>query len=103
MVSKILRGLTFHYNAFVDQYYYLQDANNKADVSVRDITSRLLTFKLKLQERAEQKAAANKDKDKDNKGKGKGKVDKGDKGDKDQFPKDGKKPRPKCTYKPYSK
>ena len=106
MVSKILRGLTFRYNTFVDQYYYLQDANDKGDISVRDITSRLLTFESKLQERAEQKAAANKDKDKDNKGKSKGKGDKGekgDKGDKDQSPKDGKKSRPKCTYEPCGK
>ena len=103
MVSKILRGLTFRYNTFVDQYYYLQDAKDTADISVRDITSRLLTFESKLQERAEQKAAANKEKDKDNKAKGRNKGDKGDKGDKDQSPKDGKKSRPKCTYEPCGK
>ena len=62
LISKIFRGLPFQYNIFVDQYHLL---NKDHDVKLRDMTTKLLTYKSKLLERDEEKRTNKADKDKE--------------------------------------
>ncbi|KAI9744531.1 MAG: hypothetical protein M1818_002060 [Claussenomyces sp. TS43310] len=48
MIFKIIRGLPTRYHPFIDQYYLLQDTNGLATPTLKDLTTRLLTFKSKL-------------------------------------------------------
>ena len=51
LMSKLIRGLTQHYNAFVDQYHLLHDIDGLKAPDLKGLASRLLTFESKLRER----------------------------------------------------
>jgi hypothetical protein len=68
MISDIVRGLPSRYNTFIDQYYFLQDTEGLANPTLKDSPSRLLTFKLKLEEHSKQKSPAAPDEDKESEG-----------------------------------
>ena len=51
LMSKLIRGLTHNYNAFVDQYHLLHDVDGLRPPNLKGLASRLLTFESKLRER----------------------------------------------------
>ena len=72
MVSKIMRGLSPQWNFFTDQYHFLQDTNGLENPDLKALTSRLLTFESKLNERNSNKTANNLNKKGDDSKKGNG-------------------------------